>query len=242
LVTFHRLVTIDFSMPSILYSTAVLALLELEDENGHTAWNNSAVIQGLGIESCPARSMKEGIPHGLDSHSCGYLAIFLDSVRNRSPKDRVDFIESGSDCAQGHQAWRDWFRGHITKKLNHLVESQLVLLGHSPTSILAEGSISAWPSCRVHVGPSAGPIVFKIFGSTVEDENGNIRNDAFKFSSTIIMVTFARLKKQWGRAATNLVGSREKVMNAMRRMSISIFLDHWKLIFHRARKRWSRPG
>jgi hypothetical protein len=38
-------------MPSILYSTSVLLLLELEDDEGHTTWDDPVILDKLGIKS-----------------------------------------------------------------------------------------------------------------------------------------------------------------------------------------------
>jgi hypothetical protein len=212
-------------MPSLCYSTTVLLLLELSDSDGRTAWDSCRVLERLGLKSRPRKNMPaEEIPDGLTASSCAALAIFLDSVQNHTLADRGDFIEKGSDCSRGRQVWREWFRTHITKKLNCFVESQLTDLGHNPLVILAEGSVGVWPSPHVHVGACASSVAYEIFGSTIEDGNGIVREDAYGYAKTMLLMTFVRLKKQWERATKKLPALKEKAKEAMKSKSILMFL------------------
>jgi hypothetical protein len=203
-------------MPSIKYSTTVLLLLELKKGNGKTAWEDQDVMKRLGILSRPKKGMPmEDVPDGLTIQNVETLARFLDSVTTHPQSKRQSFIEEGSDCHAGREVWTEWFRSHITKRLNHLVECQLLELGHHPTIILGEGLSSEWPNHKVHIQPCIAPIGFELFGPTMEDDGGYLRNEAHSYLSSLLTLNFVRLKKTWKRAEKEVAKKKTDSTRAM---------------------------
>ncbi|KIM37675.1 hypothetical protein M413DRAFT_30621 [Hebeloma cylindrosporum] len=166
-------------------------------------WRNPDTLACLGLVHGPSSDPSAPIPVGLKRQESIAISNFIDACIAIPEDERQAFIVSGGTHQTARDDYKKWFRHHVSKKLNFVIDSALKEADKWPPQLLAEQEEDEWCGLLpVEAAPIVGPA---IFGEVVMN-GSRVLTRVLPSIITILSHTNRRHRKLYDKAEQSLLG------------------------------------
>ncbi|KAJ8457265.1 hypothetical protein ONZ45_g18379 [Pleurotus djamor] len=208
-----------YAMPSPAYSTAFLAVLTTKfkktpatDTSPRSLIEDDAVMLDIGL---PRMYDKTWCPRGMNEEAAKHFHSFIESCTNEPNNSLMNFIATGATAVAGRSLYRTWFPS-IVRKFNIKVEDALTESGFHPCQLMATCDDPDFPTGDDASARASVPVAYALFGSAAFN-GGTVLLDTnlIKPIKYLLTHTFKRLRKKWIKAKKDIVGTLQRMEDAM---------------------------
>ncbi|KIM35969.1 hypothetical protein M413DRAFT_32020, partial [Hebeloma cylindrosporum] len=150
-------------MPSAAASDVLMYIMTTpwRDMAQPVGWSNDETLRSIGLDHPPSSDPAAPRPYGLSQTNSSNIAEFIKACTGTPDAKRQQFIIDGDGHQTARAAYKAWYRNHLSKKVNYVIDSALKDNSLWPPDVLRTQDDDEWcTSITTEATPVVGPLLF----------------------------------------------------------------------------------